>query len=102
MGSVEKLFKNTTSLLISAIIQKTAGLIFTILLARYLGRDGYGRYSFILAFVSIIDAVMCYGIDALMIREIAKERSKGEHILKNVLSFTVMESLTLLALFITI
>lgn len=90
MGSAERLFKNTYYLLISTIFQKTVGLVLTVLLARYLGADGFGRYSLVLAFVLMADTVMCYGIDVLMIREVAKDRSKGEPILMNVLSLKVL------------
>lgn len=86
MGSAERLFKNTSYLLISTVFQKTVGLVLTVLLARYLGADGYGRYSFMLAFVIMADTVMCYGVDVLMVREVARDRSKGEAILMNVLS----------------
>lgn len=90
MGSSERLFKNTSYLLISTVIQKTVGLVLTVLLARYLGADGYGRYSFMLSIVIMADAVLCYGVDVLMIRAVARDSSKGESILMNVLTLRAL------------
>lgn len=90
MQTIERLFKNTTFLLLSTIFQKMTGFVVTVVLARYLGTEGFGRYSFMLVFVLLADTVMCNGIDVLMVREIAKCKSQCKSILENVLSFKML------------
>ena len=50
-------------------------LIFTILVARYLGDAGLGQYAFIAAVMFVGNVISTFGMDTLLIREIAARRS---------------------------
>lgn len=50
-------------------------VIFTILLARRLGLEGFGAYAFIAAIIFVANALTTFGTDMLLIREIA---AKGD------------------------
>lgn len=90
MSSVYRLVKNSSVLFISSLFQRLMGLIVIVILARYLGAEVFGRYSFIIVFALMVDTIMCYGIDVLMIREIARNQSNGNNIFKNTLSFKII------------
>jgi len=90
MSSINRLFKNTAVLFSSTVFQRLTGLITNIILIRYLGPEIFGRYSFILVFVFMVDTIMCYGIDVLMVREIAKNQTNGKSIFQNILSFKII------------
>jgi O-antigen/teichoic acid export membrane protein len=55
-----------------------AGLFFgtIVLIARYLGTEGFGHFSFILAVVSVLQLVADMGVRNIVIRDIALEKAK--------------------------
>ena len=55
-----------------------AGLFFAtiVLIARYLGTEGFGHFSFILATASIFQLVADMGVRNIVIRDIALEKEK--------------------------
>jgi O-antigen/teichoic acid export membrane protein len=56
---------------------RAIGLLVLVLLANYLGIDPFGKYSFVLAFVMLFIPLMDFGLDALSVREVARDHSKA-------------------------
>ena len=52
MSTVRTIAKNTLSLTVAEVITKLLAFILVIVVARYLGDVGYGKYAFALAFAS--------------------------------------------------
>ncbi|UKT63313.1 flippase [Pedobacter mucosus] len=72
-----KYLKNTGWLMLGKVLSLIVGLI----IARYLGPNGYGELSFGLALVAILAAIGALGLDTFIIREIIQEPTKGNEIL---------------------
>lgn len=69
--------------------QLFSGLLFMTsiaLIARYLGTNRFGDYSYVMAFVIIFQFVADLGIASIFIREVAQERSRLEPLLGNLKS----------------
>ena len=76
MNRADSIFRNTAFIFIAKIIDLIAALTGFILVARYLGVDGLGRYSFVMAFVLIFGLVVNLGIDHIIIREAAGDKKR--------------------------
>src|SRR3972149_4387395 len=55
----------------------TVALLSIAILARYLNLTDFGRYSFIIAFVSIFRVVSTMGVNTILTREVAKNREEA-------------------------
>ena len=73
--SVQKsqLAKNSLWLILSRFGAQGLAVVFTILLARRLGIEGFGTYAFIAAIIFVANALTTFGTDMLLIREIAAQ-----------------------------
>ena len=61
-------------LLAARLVGQGLGLLFTAVLARALGQAGLGQFAFISAVVFISNALTTFGLDTLLIREVAGSR----------------------------
>ncbi len=75
MNATQNIFKNIGSLFTSQIAGYIITLLFTIYLVRYLGVTNYGILSFALALISMLGIFADFGLNTLMTREIAKDKS---------------------------
>ncbi len=74
-----KYFKNTSWLLAEKILRIITGLFIGIWVARYLGPEQFGIYSYAQSFVSLFAVIATFGLDGIVVREILKdERKIGE------------------------
>ncbi|WP_133468546.1 flippase [Paraglaciecola marina] len=76
--------------------------VIVLLSARLLGVDSFGVFSYILAITSVCQLVADFGLTNLIVREIAKDKSKSEYIMSNVLSLAWILSLLILAVVVTV
>lgn len=90
--------KNTFYLLTAYIYQKLISLFYFILLARYLGADNFGKYTFALSFVALFSVIMDFGLFPVLTREIARDRTKTDKYFGNVLTFSLLAGLFVLVL----
>ena len=81
-----KIAKNSSFFLISQLISYAIGFIYTIFIARYLGSSNFGILSFALSFISILSIFTDLGLNSLMTREIARDKSKNLKYLSNFLT----------------
>jgi len=78
------LAKNTTYLTIAAIGQKVLAFVYFMIIARTVGVEWTGKYFFALSFTTIFSIFVDFGLNHVLIREIAKDRSKISKYLNNV------------------
>lgn len=90
MNSGEKIAKNTSLFLISQIISYLIGLIYTIYLARYLGPANFGIITFALSFISVLGIFTDLGLNNLMTREIARDKTLTPKYLNNFISIKIL------------
>lgn len=84
--------KNTLYLIVAYIIQKLLAFFYFIFLARYLGTDGMGKYSFALSFVNIFSVFLDLGLSVVLTRETAKDKENSGKYLSNVLTLKIILS----------
>ncbi|MDO8515514.1 MAG: flippase [bacterium] len=77
--------KNTILQIGGKIISTTLGILITILLTHYLGRAGYGQYTFVLVFVTIFGVIGDWGFSLITIREASRNLEEAGKIIGNVL-----------------
>ena len=77
MNTVQTIAKNTGVLFVANIITSILSLILVIYIARYLGDVIYGKYSFALVFTGMFGVLTNLGMDQLIIREVARDKSKA-------------------------
>lgn len=85
MSQIKTIFKNMSWLLISQIITSICGFIWTILMARYLGVDGYGLFGFAVSFTGILSILFDLGIGTHSVRHIATDNDSAPKYLGNII-----------------
>lgn len=80
-----RLLANLNWLIADKILRLAGGLLVGVWVARYLGPEQYGLYSYALAFVALFGAVAKLGIDQVVIREWVKAPEKEYSIFGSVL-----------------
>jgi len=75
MDVIKRIAKNTTALIIANITNMILGMLYGIYTARYLGAEGYGIISFSLAFINLFTIFGDIGLQQLMLREVARDKS---------------------------
>ena len=83
MSQVKTIFKNMSWLIISQIIASICGLIWTILIARYIGVSDYGILGFAISFTAILGFTMDWGISTHIVRHIATDYGSAPKYLGN-------------------
>lgn len=68
-----RLLKNIGWTVISRIGTQGLAVVSNVLLARYLGRDGFGEYAFISSILLIGNAFTTFGMDMILIRSLASD-----------------------------
>jgi O-antigen/teichoic acid export membrane protein len=76
-----KYFKNTSWLLGEKILRMTLGLFVGVWVARYLGPERFGLFSYAQSFVALFAAIATLGLDGIVIRELVKDQSKRDSLL---------------------
>ncbi len=100
MSSAKKIAKNTGFLFAAEIADKLLSFFLVVVITRYLGDVGFGVYSFAFAFVGIFSILSNLGLATFMIREIAKDKSRTEKFVNNIVTLKFLLDIPLFALVI--
>lgn len=84
--------RNTVFMTLSQIGDRVLLFVIAILLARYLGVTDYGTYAFAIAFVFFFSIIIDLGLGPLLMREIARDKSKADKYLSNVFIIKLITS----------
>lgn len=87
----QTIFKNTFWLFLAEGFKGGLGFLLTILIARYLGAEGYGQFAFAMSFTALFAVVADFGLSTLTIREVARDK-KNEKFVNNCLSLKLLLS----------
>lgn len=90
--------KNTFYLFVAYIYQKLIALFYFILLARYLGAESFGKYTFAISFATLFSVFITFGLLPVLTREIARNKAKTKAYFGNVLSFNLLAGVFVLFL----
>ncbi len=90
---IKKIVKNTLVLVISAIITRLMGAVFAIFIIRYLGDINFGKYSYVLALSGILILITDFGLNTLVIREIARNKERLKQYINNIITLKILLSM---------
>lgn len=103
MSLSKKITINTLSQLISKGLTTAIGIIITGLLTRYMGASGFGDYSFVIFVVGTATTIANWGLNLIVVREVAKtETEQGKIIgdalvLRSLLAFVAALTVVLIS-----
>lgn len=101
MSVVKRVSKNIASLVTIEIINQLSLLILAIIIPRYLGDAGFGKYSFIISFTILFSIFLDLGLRSLTIREVSRDEDTSEKYFSNIATIKIILSLiTFAAIFI--
>lgn len=96
-------FKNTSWLMGERILRMAVGLFVGIWVARYLGPEEFGLFSYAQSFVGLFMAIATLGLDGIVVRELVKDQSKRDALLGTVFILKLIGAfIVLLLLFFTV
>jgi len=98
MNIGKKIAYNSFISVFSRGLNLVASLVIIGLLTRYLGREGYGAYSTVLAFVYIFSVLADLGLYSLSVREISRPGVDEQKIIRNAFSIRFFAGLFLFVL----
>ena len=99
MSSVRAIVRNTVALAAADIISKLAVFGLSIAIARRLGSEAFGTYSFALAFAFFFGLAADFGISKLLIRQIARNRETASQYLGNAVPLKIILTIGAYAIF---
>jgi len=105
MDKTQKILKNIFSLFAGNIVSAILTLILSIYIARFLGDVLFGRYSFVVTFVALFSYFLDLGYETLIVRDVARDKSKASCYLNNIISMRTVISVlifTIIFLFVNI
>lgn len=85
--------KNTTILTAASIIQRILAFVYFTIIARGIGVENIGKYSFALSFVMIFSIFVDLGLTSTMVRESARDKEKIKKYLNTIFSVKILFSL---------
>ena len=74
-------FKNTSWLFGEKILRMIAGLFVGIWIARYLGPEQFGLFSYAQSFVGMFTAIATLGLDGIVVRELVKDENRSDELI---------------------
>jgi O-antigen/teichoic acid export membrane protein len=76
-----KYLKNTSWLFCEKILRMIVGLFVGIWVARYLGPEQFGLFSYAQSFVGLFTAFATLGLDGIVVRELVKDESRRDELI---------------------
>ena len=93
-----KYFKNISWLFAEKILRMVVGLFVGVWVARYLGPEQFGLFSYALSFVGLFTAFATLGLDGIVVRELVKYPEKEDKIIGTVFWLKVIGAFCVLLL----
>lgn len=86
----ESVTKNTTFLTSAYVWQKLLAFVYFVLVARFIGVENLGKYTFAIAFATLFAVLLDLGFNSALIRESAKFKERAADYLSSVLSIKMI------------
>lgn len=98
MVVARKIAYNVAVSSISKVLATVLALVSIGFITRYLGKDGFGDYATVLAFLAFFAAVSDLGLYSISTREISRSGADEEKIMGNIFSLRIISSLVIFIL----
>lgn len=86
MQHSQGIFSNTLYQFLGKIVTSVLGVIITIFLTRYLGPEGFGKYTFAVVFVTMFGVIGDWGMTLIGVREASRKIESASGIVGNILA----------------
>lgn len=96
LGTVQRVAKNTGIVIIGNVISRLISLVVIIYLARYLGIVGFGKFTFVFAYLAFFMLLPDLGLQNILVREISRNPSKAPNVIGN--SYIIRLILSIIAI----
>lgn len=93
-----KYFKNTSWLFGEKILRMIVGLFVGIWVARYLGPEQFGLFSYAQSFVGLFTAFATLGLDGIVVRELVHDESRRDELIGTAFWLKLMGAFTVLVI----
>lgn len=93
--SSANLAKNTTFFAAAMAIQKVLSFLYFLMVARGIGVENTGKYSFALSFTTLFAIILDLGLTQILIRESARDEARSQKYLAGVLGFKILASMVI-------
>ena len=100
MSTVRRIAKNTGVMFIAQIMTYVLGFFITMYTARYLSAEGFGILSLALSITAIFGIFVDMGLSALMVRDIARDKSLSDKYISNTFLMKIILSILTFGLII--
>jgi O-antigen/teichoic acid export membrane protein len=91
-----KYLKNTSWLFGEKILRIVVGLFVGIWVARYLGPEQFGLFSYAQSFVGLFTAIATLGLDGIVVRELVKDESRRDELIGTAFWLNILGALGVL------
>jgi len=98
MSLAKKIAHNTIIQIAGKIISTILGLLALALIARYLGRGGFGEYTTVLTFLTFFAVIADFGLTLVTVQMISVRGSDENKILNNIFGLRLVSIVTILLL----
>lgn len=85
MSQGQRVARNASFVMVGGIVSKLCLLVAGIVIARYLGQEGFGVYSFALFFSYLFAVLSDGGLQIILVREAARDKERAGFYLGNIL-----------------
>ena len=93
-----KILSNTAWLFSDKVLRMGVGLFVSVWIARYLGPEDFGLFSFGIAFVSLLSALSTLGLPSVVVRDIVSDPKRSREILGSSFVLQIMSGITAFAI----
>ena len=83
MNTLQRVARNTGIIMGGDLIFRLISLVVTIYLARYLGTVGFGKYSFVFAYLAFFGVITNLGLQTILVREMSRDASTAPKLIGN-------------------
>lgn len=98
MSAARSIARNTAVQLGGDVLSKAASLLFLVVLARELGAEGLGVFTFALSLGVLLAIVFGIGVDDLLVRELARDRTRSARLTVDALGVKLVGGAAVLAI----
>ena len=83
MSTVQRVARNTGIIMVGDLVFRLISLVVIIYLARYLGTVGFGKYSFVFAYLAFFGVITDLGLQPILVREMSRDPSIASMLIGN-------------------
>ena len=96
MSIAKKVAHNTISQILGKFLSTAIGLLSLAIITRYLGTEGFGKYTTIITYLSFFAVFADFGLTLITVQLISDKKRNEKKILNNLFAFRFVSILTLL------